>query len=132
VTVFCVGARQAGTRIDQYLKERIPAMSRRRVQDAIATRVVLLRAAVARRWGAGDGQPTLCFALEALPEWLRRQRPEPERCPRTAAPVREGDRVIVWPEEVEEADEGWLVPVLYEDCHLAAVHKPAGLVVHAN
>jgi len=132
VTVFSVGAGQSGLRLDQYIKDRIPAISRRRVQQAIATRVVLLRAASVPDGNPREGMPTLTVSVEALPDWLKLRRPAPGRCPRAASPVRAGDRVILWPEEFDEPDEVWHVPVLYEDSDLAAVDKPAGLVVHAN
>ncbi len=132
VTVFSVGAGQSGLRLDQYIKDRIPAMSRRRVQQAIGTRVTLLRAASSFGGNPPEGMPTLTVPVEALPDWLKMQRPAPGRRLRVASPVRAGDRVILWPEQIDEPDEAWHVPVLYEDSDLAAVDKPAGLVVHAN
>lgn len=132
VTVFSVGAGQSGLRLDQFIKDRIPAMSRRRAQQAIATRVILLRAASVSGGKPPEGMPTLTVPVEALPDWLKIQRPAPGRCPRVASPVRAGDRVILWPEQIDEPDEVWHVPVLYEDSDLVVVDKPAGLIVHAN
>jgi 23S rRNA pseudouridine1911/1915/1917 synthase len=162
VTVFCVGNLQDGLRLDHFLKDRIPALSRRRVQQAIVRRVVLLRAAGAggradgtstemarsgeavgalirdeahrRRKGTGAdvGLPTCTFPLDQLPGWLREARPDPRRTARPATAVRAGDRVVIWPERPVEPEESWDVPVLYSDAHVVAVDKPAGLVVHST
>lgn len=40
-TCFAVGAKDAGKRLDRFLKERIPGLSRARLQDAIRTRISL-------------------------------------------------------------------------------------------
>lgn len=40
-TVFCVGGREGGKRLDQFLHERIPGLSRTRIQQAIRERVTL-------------------------------------------------------------------------------------------
>ncbi|HET9299727.1 MAG TPA: RluA family pseudouridine synthase [Candidatus Polarisedimenticolaceae bacterium] len=40
-TLFTVGARDAGKRLDLFLKERIPGLSRARLQEAIRTRITL-------------------------------------------------------------------------------------------
>ena len=45
-TVYGVGPRDAGKRLDQFLHERIPALSRSRIQQAIRARVTL-------SWGVG-------------------------------------------------------------------------------
>ena len=149
VTVFCVGNMQDGLRLDHFLKDRIPALSRRRVQQAIVRRVVLLRAAeVAGRAAesagprvgshqsalvaASTGLPTCTFAPDQLPGWLREARPDPRRPPRPATAVRTGDRVVIWPEHPIEPEESWDVPVLHSDAHVVAVDKPAGLVVHST
>lgn len=133
VTVFCVGLAQDGSRLDRFLMARIPALSRRRVQQAIASRVALLRRARAGTEGAGEGMPTCTFPADALPAWVERARRDPPRPPRPAIAVRAGDRVVVWPQVPEEPqEEAPEVPVLHRDPHLLAVDKPAGLVVHAT
>jgi 23S rRNA pseudouridine1911/1915/1917 synthase len=119
--VYCVGEGQDGARLDHFLKERIPALSRRRVQQAIAARVWLLRAAHLR-----------AFPVQALPGWLQAVRPDARRRPRAATQVRAGDRVAIWPDAPHEPDETWEVPILHSDPHLLAADKPAGLVVHAT
>jgi 23S rRNA pseudouridine1911/1915/1917 synthase len=132
VTVYCAGSAQEGLRLDQFLKQHIPALSRRRVQEAIGRRVTLVRAGAARRAGAGEGLPTCVFSAEALPAWVASARPDPARPPRASAAVRAGDRVVIWTELPIEKEECWGPCVLYEDDHLLAVDKPAGLVVHAT
>jgi len=146
VMVYCVGENQNGARLDHFLKERIPGLSRRRVQQAIAVRVGIVRAARLRAAGQGGaagragprtpgtdgGLPTCTFPPGALPDWLRAARPEARHRPRPATHVRTGDRIAIWPDAPEEPDEGWEVPVLHADPHLLAADKPAGLVVHAT
>ncbi len=130
VTVFSVGRAQDGARLDHFLKERIPALSRRRVQEAIGVRVALLRVAAGR--AGAVPLPTCAFPMPELPLWVRAARPERTRRPRAATQVRAGDRVVVWPSIPEESWESWEVPVVFEDEHLLAADKPAGLVVHAT
>ena len=48
ITLFTVGAREGGKRLDLFLKERIPGLSRARLQQAIRSRISLSWAAVAR------------------------------------------------------------------------------------
>lgn len=40
-TVFAVGSKDQGKRLDRFLNERVPGLSRARIQDAIRTRVTL-------------------------------------------------------------------------------------------
>ncbi len=40
-TVFAVGSKDRGKRLDRFLNERVPGLSRTRIQDAIRTRVTL-------------------------------------------------------------------------------------------
>ncbi len=127
--VYSVGARQAGLRLDHFLKKRIPALSRRRVQQAIQRRVCVVRAC---RLAVSGGAPTLPYPVQALPSWLRCLRREPAERVRAATMVRCGDRVVIWPEEIDEPQESWAVPVLHQDAHLLAVDKPQGLVVHST
>lgn len=47
-TSFTVGAREGGKRLDLFLKERIPGLSRARLQEAIRTRITLSWAAAVR------------------------------------------------------------------------------------
>jgi 23S rRNA pseudouridine1911/1915/1917 synthase len=47
-TRFTVGAREGGKRLDLFLKERIPGLSRARLQDAIRSRITLSWAAAVR------------------------------------------------------------------------------------
>jgi 23S rRNA pseudouridine1911/1915/1917 synthase len=128
VAVFCVGAGYDGWRLDHFLKGQIPALSRRRIQQAIGERIALVRAGDLRREGGIEPSPTLSLPIDALPGWLERA----SAAVRASTCVRAGDRVAVWPEVPRENQEEWEVPILYRDEHLLAVDKPAGLVVHST
>jgi len=119
--VFLVEAAAAGRRLDVFLAERVPDVSRARLQGLIATGHVT----VAERESAGQrigGSQHLPAAAETA-----------ATRPRPADRVRAGDRIeVVIPPVVPTALEPERIPlsVVYEDEHLLVVDKPAGMTVH--
>ncbi|MDQ7840137.1 MAG: RluA family pseudouridine synthase [bacterium] len=108
--VFLVEASAAGRRLDIYLAERMPEVSRARLQALIAAGHVVVVGA-----GTSGGAET-----------------SPGRT-RPADRVRTGDRVeVVIPPVVPTALKPEPIPlaVAYEDEHLLVVDKPAGMTVH--
>jgi 23S rRNA pseudouridine1911/1915/1917 synthase len=101
---FTVDEKHAGTRLDRYVADVAPGLSRTRAQALIERGAVRV-----------EGQPVRAsHLLEAG------QRVDVERD--AAGPARIEGRPI-------EA-ESIAVPVVYEDAYLIVIDKPAGLVVH--
>jgi len=98
--VRTASAAEAGTRLDRFLVERLPDLSRSRLQALIrAGNVIVNGAAVTdpgRRMKAGDA----CIVAIPPPEPAK---PEPQQMP---------------------------LAVVYEDAHLIVIDKPRGLTVH--
>lgn len=98
--LFEMTAAEAGERLDKALSEKLPEFSRVQVQELIKTGMVQVNAKI----------PKASYRVEA------------------------GDRieVSVPPREEQTGVEPEAIPleVLYEDEHLIAINKPAGLVVH--
>ena len=99
---FPVDASTAGQRLDQFLTQHWEDVSRSRVQQMFARGVVLV-----------DGK-----VLKA--SWK----------------LREGEMVRVLgdptPEPLHAEAEAIPLDIVYEDAHLAVIHKPAGMMVHAG
>jgi 23S rRNA pseudouridine1911/1915/1917 synthase len=105
---FVVSERDRGARLDRFLKDRIPKLTRRRIQEAIGTRVLV------------TGSPGV-----TVPGSERRRA-------RPALHLNPGDVVVVlWPPR-EPPPLDLALSVLYEDADLVVVDKPAGLPVHAT
>lgn len=95
-----VNAKQSQVRIDKYLMDRLPNVSRNKVQDAIKSEYVLV-----------NKQPVKSnYKVRPLDE-ITISLPEPPR-----------DTEVV-PEDIP-------LNIVYEDEHLLVVNKPAGMVVH--
>lgn len=95
-----VDARQSTMRIDKYLMDRLPNVSRNKVQDAIKSEYVLV-----------NEKPVKSnYKIRPLDE-ITISLPEPPR-----------DTEVV-PEDIP-------LDIVYEDDHLLVVNKPAGMVVH--
>ena len=95
-----VDARQSMVRIDKYLMDRLPNVSRNKVQDAIKSEYVLV-----------NEKPVKSnYKVRPLDE-ITISLPEPPR-----------DNEVV-PEDIP-------LDIVYEDDHLLVVNKSAGMVVH--
>jgi 23S rRNA pseudouridine1911/1915/1917 synthase len=95
-----VGDEDDGERIDRFLSERIPELSRSRIQKAVRAGDVLI-----------DGSPAPKAAVKVH---------EGERVELSFSPPRPPE---VTPEAIP-------LDIVYEDEHLLVVNKPAGMVVH--
>ena len=71
VTRFVVGKREGGKRLDQFLHERIPGLSRTRIQEAIRHRVTLSWGVKARPSTSvrAGGEVTLRLSYRAPLDW---------------------------------------------------------------
>ena len=67
-TAFTVGSRDRGKRLDLFLKERIPGLSRARLQDAIRTRITLSWPAAVRPATPVRAGGTVTIGWVPLPE----------------------------------------------------------------
>ncbi|OSX68761.1 hypothetical protein BU14_2280s0001, partial [Porphyra umbilicalis] len=107
VATFVIDAEEAGQRLDKVLAARFPGQSRSYYQALVADGHVTVT--------EGGGAPA-------------------SAAPRKAAKLRAGDavRVVLAPTaaELPLVPEDIPLDVLYEDEHMVAVNKPAGLVVH--
>jgi 23S rRNA pseudouridine1911/1915/1917 synthase len=114
VFTFIVEAAAGGRRLDVYLAEKLPALSRARVQALIADGFVGIRQE-RRRPPSGSSRPA-----------------RPGRV-RAGDRVRGGETITV---EIPPAKPVGLHPehipldIVYEDGHLLVIDKPAGLTVH--
>lgn len=76
------------------------------------------------------------FSRARLQEWIKQKRVRVNGAPeRPSHMLREGDRIEVEPAEMQPlraSAEAIPLEVLYEDDHLVAIDKPAGMVVHAG
>jgi len=76
------------------------------------------------------------FSRARLQDWIKRGRVLVNGSPaRPSRTLREGDRIDVEPAELpplRAAPEAIPLGVLYEDEHIVAIDKPAGMVVHAG
>jgi 23S rRNA pseudouridine1911/1915/1917 synthase len=98
---FSADAADAGKRLDQFLRERMPQFSRSRIQDWIHQGRVLVNGGQARAsYAVRSGD-----AIDVEPAAPLPPTPAPEVIPLT---------------------------ILYEDADVAAIDKPAGMVVHAG
>jgi 23S rRNA pseudouridine1911/1915/1917 synthase len=102
--VYGVGEKDQGLRLDLFLGERIPRMSRQGIKTAISTRVSVT--------GRGRIKPSTLLRLgdEVIVVW-----PRAENLPLAMLPSGEP-----------------MVPVLYEDPEIIVVAKPASLRMHAT
>jgi len=99
---FTAPAEAAGLRLDQYLSQAIPDISRARVQLLIENEQVRVNGAPAKPKQKLHGGEAI--EIEGAPH------PPPLRA---------------FPEEIP-------LKILYEDNHLAVIEKPAGMAVHAG
>ncbi|MFH1086073.1 MAG: RluA family pseudouridine synthase [Chloroflexota bacterium] len=99
--ILVLTAQAAGDRLDRYLADQLPTLSRSQVQRLIAAGRVQV-----------SGQPARASYRVLLGEAISVDIPESE--PEASAP----------------AAERLALNVLYEDEHLLVINKPAGLVVH--
>ena len=99
---FVADASAAGLRLDQYLAQALPDVSRARVQMLIAAGQVRVNGTVPKPKGKLKGGETIAIEGEPIPDPLHAS---PEDIPLT---------------------------LLYEDQYLAVVDKPAGMAVHAG
>ncbi|HEX4021497.1 MAG TPA: RluA family pseudouridine synthase [Acidobacteriaceae bacterium] len=99
---FQVDASTAGQRLDQFLAQQWEDVSRSRVQQMIARDAILVDGKIQK------------------PSWK----------------LREGETVRVLgdptPEPLHAEAEAIPLDIVYEDAHLAVIHKPAGMMVHAG
>ena len=102
---FQTTGQDAGLRLDQYLARRIPQTSRARIQEWIKTGRVRV-----------DGVPAKASVRLRGEERIECQPEAPEAHPPLAR---------AFAEEIP-------LEILYEDDDLVAVHKPAGMTVHAG
>jgi len=100
---YRVTDRDQGIRLDLFLKERIPRMSREGIKEAIRTRVDIPRRTRVRP------STTLLPGDEVIVDWPRAGEDDPVQAA-AAEPIR----------------------VLRDDGVILAVDKPAGLIVHAT
>lgn len=101
---YRAGARDAGKRLDLFLKEKIPRMSRERVKEVIRQRVEVR--------GRGGVRPSTELA------------PGDE----VVVTLPETDRAG----SLTDHDPAPQIPVLHRDAEVLAVSKPAGLLVHGT
>jgi 23S rRNA pseudouridine1911/1915/1917 synthase len=101
---FTVSKEQAGARLDRYLADSIPGLSRTRAQTLIARGAVRV-----------NGRPGSASQLLEAGQQVALDEPEPARAPTGGTPLA--------PEDIP-------IPIIYEDDHLLVIDKPAGLVVH--
>ncbi len=99
---FVADASAAGLRLDQYLAQALPDVSRVRVQMLIAAGQVRVNGAVPKPKGKLKGGETIAI---------------------------EGEPVL---EPLHATPEDIPLKLLYEDAYLAVVDKPAGMAVHAG
>jgi 23S rRNA pseudouridine1911/1915/1917 synthase len=102
VRTFAADAASAGMRLDAYLAQAIPEISRSRVQMLIEAGQVRVDGAAARAKQKLHGGETIEIEGEPHPEPLH-----------------------ATPEDIP-------LEILYEDQYLAVVNKPAGMMVHAG
>ncbi|MFP4090792.1 MAG: RluA family pseudouridine synthase [Cyclobacteriaceae bacterium] len=95
-----VDARQSMIRIDKYLMDRLPNVSRNKVQDAIRNEYVLVNKQTVKS----------NYKVRPLDE-ISISLPDP-------------------PRDTEVVPENIPLDIVYEDEHLLVVNKPAGMVVH--
>ncbi|HEY7558265.1 MAG TPA: RluA family pseudouridine synthase [Candidatus Binatia bacterium] len=98
---WAVSADRAGSRVDAFLRAQLPFLSRREVEDALGERYFFVNGRRARKGDRVAKGDVVQFTGPAA--WLF---PAPIPNPRLA------------------------VPVLYEDGHLLALNKPAGIDCH--
>lgn len=113
VATFVIGEEEEGQRLDKVLAARFPGQSRSYYQMLLADGHVTLTEAGTAPTAAGAPPPAL---------------------PRKATKVRPGDavRVVLAATAADQplVPEDLPLDILYEDEHVVAVNKPAGLVVH--
>jgi 23S rRNA pseudouridine1911/1915/1917 synthase len=98
--VFSVSSATAGNRLDRWLSECLPAVSRSRIQAVIRSGGVLL-----------NGAPAKASQIVRVDDQIVWREPAPARC--------ESARAEEMPLEI-----------LFEDEVVAVLNKPAGIVVH--
>lgn len=101
IRIIVVDPGQALLRIDKFLMDRLPQVSRNKIQDGLHDHRILV-----------NGEP-------AKPNY--KVRPGDEIT--IVTPVNEAYDGVVVPEDIP-------LDIRYEDEHLLVVHKPAGMVVH--
>jgi 23S rRNA pseudouridine1911/1915/1917 synthase len=100
--IFPVTPEDAGKRLDQFLAAKIPDVSRARVQQLIEQHQVLVN--------NGEAKPSLRLRGDETVQVLGPAQLEPLRA---------------IPEDIP-------LDIVFEDCDLAIVNKPAGMMVHAG